>query len=223
MIRAFAILAILAAAAPAHAVPRCDTGPIGPLVAHGDRIQIAGSGGVIVASGEALPDWRFRIVNRVVRPIVSKLAPGLAIYHPPRPLAGVDVVLENAHHEVVERTELTLGALDPVLSPPRVRSVVARADLEVAVAVESLPRTAVAAVISRVDGAKLTPLSWELVRFGDPNSLLLWRNRSTCEGTIAGLIEPKPGMRVVVTWVDELGRVSEPSEPVVITGGSKRK
>jgi hypothetical protein len=222
MIRALAMFAVLATAAPAHAVPRCDMGPLPPQVSHGDRPQIAGSGGVIVASGGELPDWRFRIVNRLVRPLVVHLAPGLAIYHPPPPLGGIDVLLENADHEMVDRSELAL-TLGPGLDAPRVRSITTGTERSVMLAVEALPKTAVIAVLSRVEGSALVPLSWSFVRFTDPGSITIWHVPSACEPTIPGLIEPKAGMRVVVTWVDELGRISEPSKPSVITGGSKGK
>jgi hypothetical protein len=225
MIRALAMLAVLAAAAPARATPRCDSGPLPPQVTHGNRRQIAGTGGVIVAAGFDLPDWRFRIVNRLVRPLVVHLAPGLAIYHPPPPLGGIDVVLENAEHEIVDRSELALTP-GPLLEAPRVRSITTgkvRSRDAVLLAVEALPETAVIAVIMRVQGSALVPMAWSFVRFTDPASIEIWHVPMTCEPKVGFLLEPKEGMRVAVVWVDELGRVSEPSKPTVITGGSKRK
>ena len=225
MIQALAMLTVLATAAPARATPRCDSGPLPPQVVHGDRRQIAGTGGMIVASGDELPDWRFRIVNRLVRPLVVHLAPGLAIYHPPPPLGGIDVVLENVAHEIVDRSELAL-TLGPPLAAPRVRSITtgkAGSRDAVLLAVEALPETAMVAVLMRVQGSALVPMAWSFVQFREADSITIWHVPMTCEPKIGGLLEPKEGMRVAVFWVDDLGRISEPSKPTVITGGSKRK
>lgn len=224
MIRALVVIAALGSIADAKRA--CFTGPMRMQIVAGPNGKIAGSGGVIVASGTTLPDWRFRDLNRVVRPRVVMIAPGLAIYHPP-PLAGVDVVLENEAHDVIDRTERAL-TIDPTAAAPRIRSItkVTNAATQRAVMTnlaEPIPEHTLIVIASRVAGDTLVPLTWVRVSKGELAGLLLWRTPGGCEQTIESAVEPKLGDKIVLQWVDDAGRISEPSEPSVIADGSKRK
>ena len=221
-----AILLGLLLATSAHAEVMCISGPMQPQVIAGRRAQVAGSGGVIVAAGEKLPDWRFRDLNKVVRPRVTALAPGLAIYHPP-PLPGTDVVLEDGNHSVIARIVRALTIEEPA-GAPRVKAITAttvaggrRAAL--AELAEKAPEHAVAIIVSRVERDHLVPLTWAQVSGNQPPSVLVWHTPYSCEATIPASIEPKVGERVVLTWIDDAGRVSEPSKSIVIAGASKGK
>lgn len=215
MIRALLVVATLAALAPiAEAKRVCLSGMMRPQIIAAPSAKIAGSGGVIVASGTKLPDWRFRDLNRVVRARVVTIAPGLAIYHPP-PLAALDVVLENDVHAVVAVTQRAL-TVDATAAAPRVRSIT-KATSRRAVLTEladSVPEHALIVIVSRVTGDAVVPLAWTRVWKGQPLTIDLWHTPAGCEQTIEGAIEPKVGDKIVLQWVDDAGRLSEPSTAV---------
>lgn len=222
--RALAVIVMLATAAEAKRV--CFSGPIRQHVIVGASSRIAGSGGAIVASGiEPLPDWRFRDLNRIVRAHVVRIAPGLAIYHPP-PLAGIDVVLEDREHQAQLRTERALTVEEPP-APPLVRSIeatdVSGRRTVAAELGQQVPEHALIVIISRVERDRLVPLSWALVSGGSLDPMVLWHTPYGCDATVETWVEPKAGERVVLSWVDDAGRVSEPSKPIVISGASKGK
>ena len=125
---------------------------------------------------------------------VVMIAPGLAIYHPP-PLAGVDVVLENEAHDVIDRTERAL-TIDPTAAAPRIRSItkVTNAATQRAVMTnlaEPIPEHTLIVIASRVAGDTLVPLTWVRVSKGELAGLLLWRTPGGCEQTIESAVEPK--------------------------------
>ena len=220
MIRTLVVVATLGALATSADAKRvCFTGPMRPQVIASPRATIAGSGGVIVATGTKFPDWRFRDLNRNVRAHVVTIAPGLAIYHPP-PLASLEVILENDAHGVLRRTEraLTVEATAPA---PRIRSITTgapsasqravMADLE-----DKVPAHSLILIASRASGDSLVPLTWVRVGAGQSATVLLWHTPRTCEQTIEGAVEPKVGDKIVLQWVDDAGRLSEPSTPVTV-------
>ena len=229
-LRAVAVAVAVAAAlvaipAPARADMACFSGPMEPTLIASAHRRIAGTGGMIVGSRTKLPDWRFRDMNRTVRPRVVQLAPGLAIYHPP-PLPGTDVVLEDLDHGVIARAERALTIGDPP-PPPKVESITVtttggdRRTVLAALASEP-PSEAVVAITSRVEGGKLVPMAWTRLN-GQPRAVVLWHTPFGCDETIPTAIEPKPGDKVVITWVDETGRLSEASNTVVVSGAPRRK
>lgn len=220
-------LALLAVPVPAHAEMMCESGPMPPQGVL-RQTKVAGSGGVIVA-GNTLPDWRFRDLNRSVRPRVTNIAPGLAIYHPP-PLADPDITLEDKDHAARVRKVRALKA-DPSIPPPALKRVLfaedrtsSRAFVTVELS-ESAPKAAVVAVIVRVDGARRMPLSWTLVRSNGNGvlSLPIWHTPFSCEQHVDTLIQPTPGEIVEVIWLDESGRISEPSNAVTIVRAKEPK
>jgi hypothetical protein len=224
MKRVFAI-ALCAAAAPAHAERLCLQGPMDPTHLASGRNVIAGSGGVIVATGEKFPDWRFRSGNKVVRPHVVTVAPGLAIYHPP-PTPGVEVILENLEHDVLAVKKRAFS-IEPPPGPPVLESITSTTAQKRTTVVAKLaanpPETALVAIVSRVEGDKLVPLTWAMVRSKQALAYTLWHTPYTCEQTVTASIQPKVGERVVVTWLDDAGRLSEPSTPIVIAGAALKK
>ncbi len=219
--RAVALLLVLASAS-AHAERVCERGPLRPQVIGGAKRVIAGSGGVIVASGDKLPDWRFRVVNKVARPRVVLLAPGLAIYHPP-PLAGTDAVLEDLEHSVINSAQRAL-TIAPSLEPPKV-DVITSTDLEgrttVIAELDPVPREAILVIVSVVERGRTVPIAWARTGGASGRKLLLWHTPYGCEQTVDALRPPRVGERVVLSFVDEAGRVSEPSEPVAVAKGQK--
>lgn len=218
-------IALCAAATPAHAERMCMQGPMDPTHLASGRNVIAGSGGVIVAAGEKFPDWRFRNGNKVVRPHVVTVAPGLAIYHPP-PTPGVEVILENLQHDVLTVKKRAFS-IEPPPGPPVIESITSttaqKRTTVMAKLADKPAETALIAIVSRVEGDKLVPLTWAMVRGKQPLAFTLWHTPYTCEQTVTGSIEPKPGERVVVTWLDDAGRLSEPSKPIVIAGAPLKK
>ena len=221
MIRALAIVALLAAPADAR---RCFSGPMiaRPLI--GQKPRMSGAGGMIVV-GDKLPDWRFRVLNRIVRPDVVVLAPGLAIYHPP-PLPGDEVVLEDTEHQLIARASRVFS-IEPVLDPPAATGVASTTSGGRWVQVTAtfpgkVPPTARVLIASRVDGARTVPIAWA---FAGPGStqVTVWHSPYGCDENITAWVQPKVGERVVLAWVDDAGRVSEPSRPIVISEGPKRR
>lgn len=224
--RTLVCLGVLAIALPAHAEMMCDSGPM-PAQGVRSQTKVAGSGGVIITAN-ALPDWRFRDVNRVVRPRVTVVAPGLALFHPP-PVADPEITLEDPQHAARVRVERVLKA-DPALPAPAIKRVTfvetspgGRASVMVELAEAAVPKGAVIAVISRVDGAQRIPMSWTHVRPETPAKFPIWHTPFTCELHIDAMIQPKPGETVEVSWLDESGRVSEPSNAATIARAKDAK
>ncbi|MBL0218574.1 MAG: hypothetical protein IPQ07_32440 [Myxococcales bacterium] len=211
-------LALVLISIPAYAERVCERGPLRPQVIAGTDGQIAGSGGVIVASGDKLPDWRFRVLNKVVRPRVVTLAPGLAIYHPP-PLAGTDVVLENLEQSVIRRARRAL-TIDPGPEPPKLVGIESR-DAEghtsVVAELEQVRGDVVVVIVSVVERDRTVPITWVSTRGASGPKLLVWHTPYGCEQTVEATRQPRVGERVVLSFVDEVGRVSEPSKPVTVT------
>ncbi len=211
------VLALVAVASPAHAEMMCEQGPLRQQ-GFFNQTKVAGSGGVIVA-GNTLPDWRFRDLNRVVRPRVTTVAPGLAIYHPP-PLADADVTLEDTNHGARVRKQRVLKA-DPPLGAPAVKSIAftenvkARQSSAMVYFTDAIPKGALIAVISRIDGAKRIPLAWSQVQVG-ATSVKIWHTPFACEQSVSSMVPPKPGEAIEVLWVDDLGRVSGPSKALTV-------
>jgi hypothetical protein len=215
VIRALVLITVLGALAPiAEAKRACFSGPMRAQIIALPRAKIAGSGGVIVASGSKLPDWRFRDLNRIVRPHVVKIAPGLAIYHPP-PLAGIEIVLENENHGALLRTERALG-IEATAAPPRVRSITKSARAVLTDLEDKVPARAIILFASRISGDGLVPLTWVSVVAGQSVGIDLWHSPGSCEHTIEGWLEPKLGDKIVLQWVDAAGRISEPSTPITV-------
>ena len=77
-------------------------------------------------------------------------------------------------------------------------------------------------VVSRVAGDKTEPLAWAMISAG-AREVQVWHTPFTCEQIIPSAVEPKAGERVVLTWIDDTGRISEPSKPIVISGAAPRK
>ncbi len=224
-VRRVLCLVLLAVSVPAHAEMMCESGPMPPQGVF-TQTKVAGSGGVIVA-GNTLPDWRFRDLNRIVRPRVTNVAPGLAIYHPP-PLADPDITLEDTDHAARVRKVRALKA-DPSIAAPALNRVVFgedRSSNRTFVTAElstGAPKAAVVAVIVRVDGARRIPMSWTLVRPNGGLSLSIWHTPFSCEQHVDALIQPKLGETVELVWLDESGRISEPSNAVTIVRAKEPK
>jgi hypothetical protein len=224
-VRSVVFLAVVAISVPARAEMMCESGPM-PAQGVFTQTKVAGSGGVIIA-GNKLPDWRFRDLNRVVRPRVTNVAPGLALYHPP-PVADPDITLEDIDHAARVRKVRALKA-DPLITAPNLKRVVfgedrsSRRSYVTVELAEAAPKSAVIAVILRVDGAKRIPLSWTQVRSNGVLSLPIWHTPFTCELHVDSLIPPKLGETVEVMWLDESGRISEPSNAVTIVRAKEQK
>jgi hypothetical protein len=224
VIRALAIGVVITMTAHARArAVVCFGGPLPARPVIGQKPRIAGSGGMIV-TGDQLPDWRFRKINETVRPHVVTLAPGLAIYHPP-PLPGDIVELENTDRQLIARARRAF-TVEPPLAPPTVSKVVAnitgRYGYVTASIAGTVPESARVAIISRVERTRTVPLSWALVNPGQTD-VLIWRARYSCDHYVSTWVQPKVGERVVLTWVDDAGRVSEPSKPLTISGPPRGK
>ncbi len=211
----------LTAASPAHAEMMCLSGPMAPQAIPSARNQVAGSGGVIIASGTQLPDWRFRALNRVVRAHVITIAPGLAIYHPP-PLPGTDVTLEDQNHRVILRSERALTIEVPP-GPPQVQSIRTSPDPDrravLAQLAEKPPAHAALVIVSRERGDQRVPLAWAPIPGDRSLNLVLWHTPGSCEEYVDTWVEPVLGDRVVLSWVDDAGRISEPSKTIEIGRG----
>lgn len=51
----------------------------------------------------------------------------------------------------------------------------------------------------------------------------VWHATFSCDHYITSWVQPKVGERVVLTWVDDAGRVSEPSKPLTISAAPRGK
>lgn len=215
--RAAIVLGVLALAAPARAEMVCEGGPLPPQTLDG-QIRAAGSGGVIIAANE-LPDWRFRDINRLLRPHVEVVAPGLAIYHPP-PVADPELALEDATQVVRARLPRALVAERP-LDPPALKRVVfiheprAERTMVLAEVTGKVPEGAIGVVVSRVVGAERVAMAWNTVRTGAAD-FALWHSPTVCQPRVASLIMPTVGETVEIRWLDASGRLSEPSRTLTV-------
>ena len=220
MIRALLVVGLLASDARAE---MCFGGPMPARPVIGEKPRVAGTGGMIVV-GDKLPDWRFRALNEVLKPHVVTLAPGLAIYHPP-PLPGDIVEMENTDHQLIARARRAFSIEAP-LPPPSVAKVIARMQGRYSYTTASLagrvPASARIAIISRVEKGRTVPLSWAMVSEGQVD-LTLWHSSYSCDHYVTTWVQPKVGDRVVLTWVDDAGRASEPSKPLTISAAPRGK
>ncbi|MBL9017853.1 MAG: hypothetical protein JNL83_26945 [Myxococcales bacterium] len=226
MRRALAIGALFACAATVAdaRAERCFGGPMTPRPIIRAEGRVSGAGGIIVI-GDSMPGWRFRAINESVRPDVEVLAPGLAIFHPP-PLPGDDIVLEDTDHRVIARATRVF-TIEPPLAAPTVTKVVSQTaygtyTFVTATLTGAAPKTARALIVSRVERDRVVPLSWGTV-LGEPTDIQVWHSPRGCDETITGWLQPRRGDRVVLRWVDDAGRVSEPSKPLVISEAPPRK
>ena len=224
---ALLVLCLTLAAPPAYAEMMCMSGPMAPhAISVANDEGVAGSGGVIVASGEALPAWRFRDVNRVASPRVIVLAPGLGLYQPP-PTVGPELVLEDVAQRVVHVTKRALQ-VQPAREPPRLEKVTAvmttkdqpRASTTILLDKDPPPGLRLV-VISKLVGGREVPMSWVEINGSARRAIEVFHTPWGCEQTIPSAIEPRPGDRVSVRWIDAAGRISEPSNAVTIASARR--
>jgi hypothetical protein len=234
MVRRLLALLTLLASPPAFAVP-CGFDALQPTALK--TTPIASGGGVIIGLRSAIDPpirprptdaeqkaWRFRDVNRLVVPTIRVIAPGLAVYELP-PGTGPVLVLEDAEHLPVVTARRALDKQPDSLSAPKLVKATNRTmrnteRMRVGSIVDiklGAPVPANAAAIVMFSAGK--PLSW--VEVTPQTTELTVFHQYRCDQTIPGVVEPRPGKRVVVAWLDASGRLSPMSKAVVVIAASR--
>jgi hypothetical protein len=220
---AFALTLVLA-----HAVASADCAMWGltAKVLNGDNQAFPADGGIIVA---ALPDlrgklekgdiaihddWRFRTGQGAMKPEISTYAPGLAVYHVP--VTG-PTDLEDGNQAIVATVK---GRLDKrkQAEAPKVKSIVfdstpsRRSVQRVVVELEAPPPAGTLALVL-VDGRTYDPRSFGLT---DATATVVPYQSRDCMALPNGTIPSKTGDKVLMYFVDGMGRISRPTKPMTI-------
>lgn len=152
------------------------------------------------------PAWR---VNATV-PTIDTLAPGLAVYRIPAASKGWARLTDHEGNVV---GEATVGHRAPPPRPAaksivRATNVGRRTSTTVTVAMDSVPSGVVALVVATPAGK---PLTW-----GRAGASVIAFANGSCTGSIPGTTAPEAGDKVTLHWVDEAGRLSAASDPLVV-------
>lgn len=225
-----AMLAVFAtvAVAPGAAAGDCMMWGLSPKVINPDAAIDAATGGLVVAAvpeargslergDAAIRDWQLATPKGAVKPTITSLAPGLAVYRPPagatgklelvdgqRPVAGFSVATDKA---------AALGA-------PKVRAIVfdnrlnRRVAERLTVELDERPDSALAVIVAGRDGK---PRSWGLV--GSSTSVVVY-NAHDCQAMPNGTVASRTGDQLVVYFVDARGRISAKTKPIRVTANA---
>ncbi|MBS1121618.1 MAG: hypothetical protein H6Q90_3846 [Deltaproteobacteria bacterium] len=226
MRRSLAFVAVLLGASPVAAEP-CPSFGLAPKVVRAS-VVVTNDGGVVVAE---LPqatvdggqpdqaDWKLRAHNKLVKPQIDPIAPGLVVYRPPVGAAAFTLE-DTTMGSLLGKARLATKALG-LLAAPRVKAVVSgttrtkHATTFVTVELDgSAPADAIALVVR---AAKGDPLSFGLVG-PRATKVSVYSTQGGCVTAFPnGTVIAQPGDRVVAFWVDASGRRSATTAPLVVT------
>ncbi len=183
----------------------------GGVVVGSTSIGIGGEGGAPDAMN---PSWRFHDdVGGEHAPMLVPLAPGLVSYRPPEAAVG-RLRLASGGVELHSVRQVTTAA--ELLQPPSVRRVRARGATTVTVDLtKGAPADAVAVVVIAVTKQGYVPRSWAPVSASE-KSIVAYQAPGRCEPAIPGAKAAKVGEKVVIAWVDKVGRLSKLSAPLKV-------
>ena len=192
--------------------------------------QTIENGGGIVVESRGKPEtdaaFQYRDVNKLLRPTIRVIAPGLAV-HELLAASGPNLDVVNQAGDAITSVRRATGPGLPLLDAPKLKSLVwkkteypgRRPFTHIGVTAMfagTVPPQALALVMYRLDRSGKTgktPLSWGLAS-GDRAEV--YRNPGMCELPRA-FIEPAVGERVVVAWLDKSGRLSPTSAPITVS------
>jgi hypothetical protein len=220
-----ALLASLAT--PAAARAECAVAGLVPAVLSRTTTELPDDGGIVVGafsqggnlpSGEVAvqPSWRLAVGKTQITPKVDVIAPGLAVY---RGLGRAgDVALVDGKGKELAKVRATSGKR-PALAAPAVKTLSfeqtqhRRSSTKIAAAFDEIPPSAVALVIADEKGK---PRSWGATsRAGKGTVYPL--DIASCAALPNGTEMTKAGDKVTLFWVDDAGRVSPATRPIVVT------
>lgn len=231
------VVSFLASPSPALAGP-CAIPPLSasPMTVEGTAIPP--DGGVLVAlgSGFGLWDqpsqtldstgWQFIDGGTKHAPVVTTLAPGLAVFRVPPGKGKLGLADAKRTLVTVDRVADAM----PRLPAPAVAAIVhtrhapasRRASERSTVIVKlraARPATAVALILW--EDKATTAASWVSITGleATARAIEVFRTPDRCEARIPGLAETPPGKKVSVAWVDAHGRVGARSKMVVVGKG----
>jgi len=219
-------LASLLALVPSTADAYCQsvTG-LAPAIASPSGFDLPADGGIVVgAFGADVPlpagdpavqtAWRIRTDAGREKPRIVTLAPGLVVYRASARSGRIE--LEDDHGESLAWVRAT-NRKRPVLAAPDATAAelmfaggTGRIEVELAT---KAPKEAIALVLADRNGA---PRSWSLVRRGSTKQQAYTQNR--CQVVPNGSVLSQAGEEVTFFWVDNAGRVSPASKPILLGG-----
>jgi hypothetical protein len=223
MLKLATLATALLVAAPSIARADCDFSGLVPQVLPTDA-KVPADGGVLVAAqpkgGSALGSgdvtvqrgWRFRGIK--ASPTIDVLAPGLAVYR--LPAGDGSIVLEDDKQAAVATVTPTKEKRAR-LAAPKVKAItfqhpVSRRVMDqVVVELDGEPPAEAAALV--IADAKGAPRSWGRV---SGRSVTAYASHS-CIALPNGTVMSKAGDQVVVYFVDNVGRKSDPTKPIAVT------
>lgn len=216
-------LVLLVLLVPAHAAADCALVGLVPKVLTKPDATLAADGGIVVGAvpedrgplddGDVVvqPAWKFVVPKGTITPAITALAPGLAVYR-----ASTDtLVLQNAKAETLAKATRT-SETPAKLAAPAVKSIKYDAPLSrrsiqrVEVTLAGTPPPGVIALV--LADAKGTPRSWGPAVGGVFYPYL----QRDCLVLPNGTVPSKKGDKVTLFWVDEHGRTSAVTKPLVI-------
>jgi hypothetical protein len=225
-VRTTILIAVVLCAAPSVARSECAVSGLVPVVLTRSTNELPADGGIVIAaqsqggnlpSGEVTvqPAWRIAIGKMRITPTIQVVAPGLAVYRWVG-AAGEVVLLDKDGKELV--TVRATKATQPPPAAPVVKKAWRHVNgrrhstLEIGVEVDAVPADAVALVLADDKGK---PRSFGPTSHRSATTLYPLYQPS-CALVPNGTETTKVGDRITLLWVDDAGRVSPPSKPIVV-------
>jgi hypothetical protein len=155
--------------------------------------------------------WRFRVGKREVKPVMTALAPGLAVYAVPKRKKGKVTLLDQDRKK---RGTYTAGAKQKLaLAAPVIASMAVSqwneyrggTGMSVTVTLDAAPPADAYGLIAYTGDQALT---YAVVTGVTTPDVMLYRSPGRCGMQAPGTQVPSPGTTITLAWVDHVGRVS---------------
>lgn len=169
-------------------------------------------------------DWRFVVKKKKLRPTLTQLAPGLAVYTSKKLTSGAKLTLADGHGQklgafkMARKTKKKAGftaaapsgkiELSSYSSPRSGTSWSAMVTFDAAI-----PADAVAVVVYDTAGNALT---WGNVKNATGRSVNVFSSPGRCAVNPPDMQAPSAQQHVQLAWVDEFGRLSPRSAELVV-------
>ncbi|CAN5865345.1 hypothetical protein BH11MYX2_BH11MYX2_32550 [soil metagenome] len=222
------VVALLLPTTTAHAL--CVVPEQHPVVVN-DGVHAPADGGLVVATtnkhtgtgteGEAWqPTWVFVHGAKTQKPTLVALAPGLAVYRLPAGTTDADLsdgTNVRAHVVAGDASYKALAApLVQTVSHLTARSIRGSTGATTVTIKGDVPTTAIAMLI--LDAKTKKAFSYGLVQPASGPVLAVYA-QGRCSALPNGTVAPRVGQRVILQWVDSLGRLSAASKSIAIRKG----
>lgn len=232
-----AVALLVVVAARDVATGKCAMPSVGSDVITPAGTAVAADGGVLVGVGTSFgdvplpgadtglnPTWRFSDGTKEHEPVLTTLAPGLVVYRPPAGVTGALKLVDGKKQLVAVTFSADTPAPLAAPTPQAIKQITQReryggTSLKLRASFKAKPPAgARALVVLAVTSKGVVARSWTPL---DPEQTMhrVAGTSGRCDPGIPGEIMSKPGDKVALAWVDEHGRLSKLSKPLVVTKG----